>query len=133
MSNITDALSELLDSLTVESVEKHMASVVEPEREGSTMPSKPMAVVLVSREGLHSKGKKVMPAARGNTHGLLYHRDAQCPVPAPVEKNIAVYAKLIKGGGVITRGTASFMGVRQVSGKVGHLISPALTEFLNTD
>lgn len=132
MSNISEALSELLDSLTFESVEQDTNRAVEPEREGSKM-SKAMPVVLVSREGLHSKGKKVMPDARGNTHGLLYHRDAQCPVPAPVEKHIAVYAKLIKGGGVVTRGTASFMGVKQVSGKVGHQIVPALTEFTLTN
>ena len=132
LSNITDALSELLDSLTADSVDQHTASAVELKHEGSTISSKPMPVVLVSREGLHSRGKKVVPAAYGNTHGLLYHRDAQCPVPAPVEKNIAVYAKLIKGGGVVTRGTASFMGVRQVSGKVRHL-SPSLKEFCHTD
>ena len=120
MSNISDALSELLDSLTIEAMEPGAV-----ETEDNMASSKTVPVVLVSRQGLggqHSKGKKVVADARGNTQGLLYHRDAGCPVPAPVEKNIAIYAKLIKGGGVITRGTASFMGVRQLSGKVGQAV-----------
>ena len=120
MSNISDAISELLDSLTIEAMEPSAV-----ETEDNTASSKTMPVVLVSRQSLagqHSKGKKVVADARGSTKGLLYHRDAGCPSPAPVEKNIAVYAKLIKGGGVITRGTASFMGVRQLSGKVGQTV-----------
>lgn len=117
MSNISDALSELLDSLTVESLEPSH-SPVEPETI-VTAASKAMPVVLVSRDSVRSKGKRTNAAAHGNTHGLLYHRDAQCPVPNPVETKIASYAKIVKGGGVVTRGIASFMGVKQVSGKVG--------------
>jgi len=95
MSNISDALSELLDSLTVDSFERMPSPPPRPQ----TPPAAAMPMVFISREGQHSKGRKKNTAARGTTTGLLYHRDAQCPVPAPVEKNIAIYAKLIKSGG----------------------------------
>lgn len=127
LSMMSNALSELLDSLADDFVErmpspdaekKHVAVVQARRSSGGSVKSAATPVLLISREGLESKGRKQLIDARGSTDGLLYHRDGTCPIPAPVENNIAVYAKLIKSGGVITRGTASFMGVKQVSGKV---------------